>query len=48
MNTHLSTTYSATLLATSEHNTELSIKALFTVLAFSYVAGKQNCADVGV
>jgi len=34
--------YSTTLLAASEHNTELSIKALFTMLAFSYVVGNQN------
>jgi len=44
----LYTIYSATLLAASEHNTELSIRALFTVLAFSYVVGNQNYAAAGV
>lgn len=40
--------YSATVMAASEHNTELSIKALFTVLAFSYVVGTQNYTAAGV
>jgi hypothetical protein len=39
---------SAILLAASGHNTELSIKALFTVLAFSCVVGNHNNVAAGV